>query len=168
MPFKEGHKGYRTTESYKLASVKIANNLNSAKTRFKKGSSGFTGKHTDEAKKKMSKSWFKKGQPSWVKGKKFVQVSGERHWNWKGGITPLKKTIRESIEYKLWRDAVFSRDNWTCTICNKTGGNLNADHLKMFAYHPELRFAIDNGRTLCQGCHRSLLSSKTRKHICCQ
>src|SRR4051812_38569493 len=32
--------------------------------------------------------------------------------------TPEEKRIRNSIEHKLWRDAVFARDNWTCKKYN--------------------------------------------------
>lgn len=63
--------------------------------------------------------------------------------------------IRHSVEMKLWREAVFKRDGYTCVWCGDNhGGNLNADHIQEFAYHPELRFAIDNGRTLCIPCHK--------------
>lgn len=65
----------------------------------------------------------------------------------KGGVTSINKIIRESAEYKLWRKSVFERDNFTCIWCFQKGGNLNADHIKPFALFPELRFAIDNGRT---------------------
>ena len=67
--------------------------------------------------------------------------------------------IRNSFEYKLWRTAVFERDNYTCIWCadkQEVGHRviLNADHIKSFAEYPELRFAIDNGRTLCLSCHK--------------
>jgi hypothetical protein len=74
--------------------------------------------------------------------------------DWKTFNVPEFKKIRNSKEYKLWRNAVFSRDNWTCKFCNKHGGNMEADHIKPFSDYPELRFAIDNGRTLCVDCHR--------------
>ncbi len=78
----------------------------------------------------------------------------------KGFITPQNQIIRSSIEYKLWRTAVFERDNYTCIWCGKKNGEgktiyLNADHIKPFALFPELRFAIDNGRTLCIECHKT-------------
>ncbi len=79
---------------------------------------------------------------------------GERSHRWKGGISPIHHRIRESVEYKLWRESVFKRDNWTCKFCGTRGGKLEPDHIKPFALFPELRFAIDNGRTLCVACHR--------------
>lgn len=62
--------------------------------------------------------------------------------------------IRESLEYKLWRESVFKRDNYTCQICDKRGAKLNADHIKPFAFYSELRFDLVNGRTLCEDCHK--------------
>jgi hypothetical protein len=76
------------------------------------------------------------------------------HPGWKGGVTPINKRIRHSLEFRLWREAVFKRDNWTCVWCGKRGGILHPDHIKPFALFPELRFAIDNGRTLCVDCHK--------------
>lgn len=83
-------------------------------------------------------------------------VENGKHHLWKGGITPINQAIRNSIEYKLWREAVFKRDNWTCIFCLQRGGELEADHIKRFSDYPELRFAIDNGRTLCKECHKKI------------
>src|ERR1035437_1404617 len=77
---------------------------------------------------------------------------GEKNWNWKGGITPENKRIRHTYEYILWRRAIFERDNYTCIWCGAKSQKgkaiiLHADHIKPFCDYPELRFAIDNGRT---------------------
>ena len=85
----------------------------------------------------------------------------------KGGITPINMKIRSSREYKLWRKAVFERDNYTCRFCGGVGVKLNADHIKPFALFPELRFAIDNGRTLCEDCHRKTDTWGGRIYIKC-
>lgn len=85
---------------------------------------------------------------------------GNKSHLWKGGLTEKNQSIRTSIEYKLWREAVFERDGYTCIWCgakSKKGKAvyLQADHIKPFAHYPELRFAIDNGRTLCIDCHKT-------------
>jgi 5-methylcytosine-specific restriction endonuclease McrA len=78
---------------------------------------------------------------------------GAANPNWKGGITPVNRALRNSDQYKAWRRAVFERDGFTCVLCGQHGGTLNADHIMPFATHPELRFDVANGRTLCRPCH---------------
>ena len=70
------------------------------------------------------------------------------------GLTPAPQRERQSAAGRAWRLAVFERDDWTCQICGARGAELNADHIKPFALFPELRFDVDNGRTLCVPCHR--------------
>jgi len=99
-----------------------------------------------------------------AKGKRI----GDKNPMWKGGVTPINQKIRNSKEYKLWRLAVFERDNYTCQFCRARNGKgknviLNADHIKPFADYPELRFAIDNGRTLCIDCHKKTETYGVRK-----
>lgn len=99
------------------------------------------------------------GLPVWNKGKKCPHITGEKHHNWKGGATPEYAKIRTSMEYLNWRKDVFHRDCFTCQECGIKNGlgktiKLNADHIKPFCLYPELRLDINNGRTLCESCHR--------------
>jgi IS30 family transposase len=83
-----------------------------------------------------------------------VSARNERHWNWQGGKTKTAEYIRFTPEYKQWRKAVFERDDYTCQICGKKGGKLVAHHIKEQSNYPELRIVLDNGQTLCKGCHK--------------
>jgi 5-methylcytosine-specific restriction endonuclease McrA len=130
-------------------------------------------RRTEEWKKKISQSHiglpkntkhlkryqFKKGQIAHNKGVPNYDIRGGKHPNWKGGITPVNRLERISIEYKKWRTAVFERDNYTCVNCGIKSGKgkkvvLHADHIKRFADYPKLRYELNNGRTLCIDCHR--------------
>ena|SRR3990167_7722704 len=138
-----------------------------------KPSRGMLGKkHSEKTKTKMSESRI--GRPSNIgmTGKKQTEITRRKisyaHKKKFIGIISKRtkyKIIRQSFEYKLWREAVFIRDNWTCRFCSNRGGKLQADHIKPFALFPELRLSIDNGRTLCEECHKktdSYLNNKIK------
>lgn len=94
---------------------------------------------------------------------------GKNNPNWNGGVTSLKKLIRKSRQYRLWRHAIFARDSYLCILCG-ANGSLEADHyptpfaviirrhrirsLRTALRCPEL-WDIRNGRTLCRPCHKA-------------
>ena len=115
---------------------------------------------------------------------------GKRSSSWKGGITPLVNLIRGIKEYYNWRTQVFKRDNFICQECGqKSIGNLEAHHIKPFAellseflkeynqFSPiedketllrlamkyKLFWNINNGKTLCEDCHK-LIRKKRRNN----
>jgi replicative DNA helicase Mcm len=58
---------------------------------------------------------------------------------------------RHSREYRVWRVKVIRRDG-QCVICGSRK-HRHAHHLDSAAYHMDKRFKVDNGVTLCRGCH---------------
>ena len=164
MAFLKGHKGYWLG--------KEKPHTDEEKKNISKGLVGH--KISNETKKLISDR--NKGQVAWNKGKSWSKEikdkisltnkikgiepkikfmgKGKDSPNWKGGITPENKKIRSSIEYRLWREAVFARDNWTCQECGEKGCYLEAHHIKRFVDCPELRTSIENGITLCRECHK--------------
>ncbi len=134
------------------------------------------GKPRSEATKKKI-SLANKGKKRSEETKKKIREVRKRqdmknHPNWKGGITPITKQIRQSIKYKQWRQDVFIKDNFTCQECGQIGGNLEAHHIKPFhkfikevkKYLPLLPlfdgamtytplWDLNNGITLCEKCH---------------
>jgi hypothetical protein len=117
------------------------------------------------------------------------QMSGEDNPSWKGGLpfcsecgVKLKnydsklcracwiKSKRKNLDvksevyqrkkfYRLIRDQVIKRDNYTCQICGNNN-NLHVDHIQSWADFPNLRFDINNCRTLCASCHYKLTFNK--------
>lgn len=140
--------GFKLSEESKLKHSEKMKALYAAGHNFRNGK-----KHSEETKKSMSEKKIQNPINYWL-GKKRPEIGGENHYNWKGGITPINAQIRNSTEYKNFRNSVFIRDNYTCVICGQIGGRLNVDHIKPFSKFPELRLDINNGRTLCYECHK--------------
>lgn len=165
---RKGDKKYKNRlEIKKKISAKEKERYKRNKTKIKLNVKEYRGKNQDRINKKQNEEYHKNkkakciicGEPAPFKfcSKKCqgIWMTGPNSLNWKGGITSANRKIRNSKEYALWRTAVFERDDYTCIWCEQRGGKLNADHIKPFSLFPELRFAIDNGRTLCEACHRT-------------
>lgn len=183
------NKEFRTYQSRILVgkgifcSQSCSNSFTSMENKRAVGSKSWTGKtHSEASKELISKSKkgqrasikteFKPGKSPWNKGIKRLDISGENHPNWRGGITKEHIKVRNSLEYKQWRKQVFERDNYTCVCCkrkNEVSGKLQAHHIKPFSLYPELRLSVENGRTLCEDCHKQTdtylwkISTKNKK-----
>jgi len=120
--------------------IGIANkgHLTSVETRKKISQSLMGHKHSKETLDKISKA---------VKGK----LSGEKHWNWQGGLSfepysvdwteTLKRTVRE-------------RDHYICQVCGKQQGDETFD-VHHIDYNKK-NCSLNNLITLCVNCHMKI------------
>ena len=125
---------------------------------FKSGSSNpRKGKPLTEEHKKSLKSALRKKRNQF----------GDKNPCWRNGRSSLSQKIRRNYKYRLWKSDVLSRDEFTCQLCEHTE-NLEVDHVKSLAtiideykiktieeaIICEELWNINNGRTLCDVCHR--------------
>ena len=153
----KGKRGKFHSEEFRKRMSKRLKGIKFTEEHKRKMSKALKGRvHTKETLRKMSKANKGKHLSEEIRKKRSESMRGEKSRFWKGGVTSINHKIRGSLEYRLWREVIFKRDNYTCIWCgDDKGGNLEADHIKPFAFYPELRFAIDNGRTLCKSCHKT-------------
>lgn len=86
-----------------------------------------------------------------IRYSKTGKLTGELNPNWKGGVSPSSKIDRDKFRRTI-QHKVFKRDDYSCVIC-KARGKIQVDHIKEWSEYPELRFDMNNCRTLCMGCH---------------
>jgi 5-methylcytosine-specific restriction endonuclease McrA len=90
----------------------------------------------------------------------FVFVADEdNEWDGQSPIIMVKMISRKQYKSKsrrpalshYWARLVKHRDN-KCVECGSVD-ELHAHHVKSFIKHPELRYDVNNGITLCRICH---------------
>jgi len=113
-------------------------------------------KFSEESRKKMSESHL--GQKAWNRGIRYKAIEGSKNPNWSGGKT---KRPKDSFIHRMWRRAVFERDNYTCQECGVRGKYIEAHHIKKYNDYPELRTELTNGITLCNTCHNKTKFKET-------
>lgn len=126
----------------------------------------FGKEHSEESRKKMSKSRIGK--------------TGEDATAWKGGLTSLNRRIRHILHTRYnWYYRVYKRDKFKCTNCGSTK-QIDAHHIKplslMIRNHlssisidsdkekteyivsqPDIKDEdLINGITLCRNCHKEV------------
>lgn len=110
------------------------------------GAKRHTTLHSSETKMKISMS---------RKGK----TAGENNPAWKGGKRSADYIERRKFQRSIQKK-VFERDNYTCQLCTARGVDLQVDHIQSWAEYVELRFDINNCRTLCMKCHYQITFGK--------
>lgn len=85
-----------------------------------------------------------------------LKRSGKFHYKYNPNLTESERQARDMQNGKIrkWRDKVYARDNYTCQICHKKGGKLNAHHIFSWNKYEDKRFDLKNGITLCENCHK--------------
>lgn len=71
---------------------------------------------------------------------------------WKWAKEDTNHLERANFQYRC-KQKVLARDDYTCQICLSGSEYLQVDHIKGWTEYPELRFDLDNLRTLCMPCH---------------
>jgi 5-methylcytosine-specific restriction endonuclease McrA len=78
-----------------------------------------------------------------------LRYFGPDNAKWTGN--PRRK--HRKSKHGAWARVVISPDGAKCQVCRVQGVELHAHHIKSYKEHPELRWDLSNGVTVCHSCH---------------
>lgn len=120
-------------------------------------------KHTEEHNKNVSlakkgKKFSEEHKIKLRESRKKLFASGYKPHNYKEDRSTLcrfsKQGERRTSIYFNWRKEVWKRDNFKCRLLDENcSGRIEAHHILGWSSHPELRYEINNGITLCHAHH---------------
>ena len=87
----------------------------------------------------------------------FNSHRGKNHPHWQGN-----RTSNKNMRTRFWREIrneVLKRDSYTCQLCG-SNENLHVDHIQKWEAYIDMRFNIDNCRTVCMACHYKITFGK--------
>ena len=84
--------------------------------------------------------------------KEIIPIKTYRKTPKKLKLLPEKPNARKTEEYWQWREKVLRRDKRTCVLCGSKDWP-NAHHIERWVDNVKLRYAEENGVTLCMICH---------------
>ena len=158
MRAKMGHPGFKHSEEFKKKMSGLA-----------KGRvwSNESRKRASESRSALKKHWFcidcgKEVARKVTKrcmGCVGVYRGGKNHYNWKGGISSKDRLERQRFRQTVQKE-VLERDDYSCQMCGDRGCALQVDHIQPWSEYVELRFDINNCRTLCMDCHYKITFGK--------
>src|SRR3990167_3685163 len=93
------------------------------------------------------------------RGQRYYRGPGNTRWK------PEARRRNRGGPHQKWRNAVVGRDNATCRRCGAREVEMHAHHIKSYLHHPELRFDVANGETLCFRCHWAEHTALTAKAV---
>lgn len=137
-----------------------------------KGRKTISDKIWEDIKSKVDAGWRLVDIEREYKGRvRAAQISAQKkRWEIEGYVSGQSKWAKyQTPEYKCWRVAVLKRDGYKCVVCLRGKPEvkvLQADHIKSWSKHPELRYDIENGRTLCVYHHKRTLNYGRRALFC--
>ncbi len=109
-------------------------------------------KLTDETKEKIRRKAIGRKTSEKTKQKIREAISGEKHYNWKGGISFQPYSFEWTNELKT---AIRQRDKFTCAVCGKNGFTVHHIDYNKKNCDPA------NLITLCRSCHSKTNGDRT-------
>ena len=95
------------------------------------------------------------GENNPLYGTKRPEMTGENNPSWNPNLTDEEREYKRLEEgLKKWKENVMIRDNYTCQVTGKRGGNLNCHHLNSYHWDKEHRTDINNGITISEEIHK--------------
>jgi 5-methylcytosine-specific restriction endonuclease McrA len=89
------------------------------------------------------------------------RYTGKEHPNYR---EDARRKNRSGSHHK-WVNEVISRDKAICQHCGAKDIELHAHHIKSYKDHPDLRFNVENGLTLCFKCHWAVHTASTANAV---
>ena len=146
-----------TVKIKKRGGWKLSAEQNAKKSERMKGKSPHVWTKESREKARLSKLGTKQSLETIMK--RGILLKGEANPNYIKDRTQLKKfndaaKDRRSYAYTNWRNQIWLRDNFKCKISNEEcEGRIEAHHILGYTAHPELRYVVNNGITLCHYHH---------------